>query len=46
VAGNRFSIADITAVVTVDFAAKAINPAVSQEHGSLRVVLIEHLLPR
>jgi glutathione S-transferase len=36
VAGQRFSIADITALVTVDFAAKAINFHVSDEHRSLK----------
>jgi glutathione S-transferase len=36
VAGDRFSIADITALVTVDFAAKAINFPVPEEHGSLK----------
>jgi glutathione S-transferase len=36
VAGQRFSVADITALVTVDFAAKAINFSVPDEHGSLK----------
>ena len=36
VAGQRFSVADITALVTVDFAARAINFAVSNEHRSLK----------
>ena len=36
VAGRRFSVADITALVTVDFAARAINFAVSDEHRSLK----------
>ncbi len=36
VAGQRFSVADITALVTVDFAAKAINFAVLGEHRSLK----------
>ena len=36
VAGERYSIADITALVTVDFAAKAINLAVPEEHASLK----------
>lgn len=36
VAGQRFSVADITALVTVDFAAKAINLAVADEHRSLK----------
>jgi glutathione S-transferase len=36
VAGQRFSIADITALVTVDFAAKAINFAVPDQHRSLK----------
>lgn len=36
VAGDRFSVADITALVTVDFAAKAINVSVPDEHRSLR----------
>jgi glutathione S-transferase len=36
VAGQRFSVADITALVTVDFAAKAINFPVSDEHRSLK----------
>jgi glutathione S-transferase len=34
VAGQRFSIADITALVTVDFAAKALNFLVPDEHRS------------
>jgi glutathione S-transferase len=36
VAGQRFSVADITALATVDFAAKAINFPVSDEHRSLK----------
>ena len=36
VAGERFSIADITALVAVDFAAKAINFPVADEHRSMR----------
>jgi len=36
VAGERYSIADITAIVTVDFAAKAINFAVPEEHAALK----------
>jgi glutathione S-transferase len=36
VAGERYSIADITAMVTVDFAAKAINFAVPAEHAALK----------
>jgi glutathione S-transferase len=36
VAGQRFSVADITALVTVDFAAKAINCPVPDEHRSLK----------
>jgi glutathione S-transferase len=36
VAGQRFSVADITALVTVDFAAKAINYPVPDEHCSLK----------
>jgi glutathione S-transferase len=36
VAGQRFSAADITALVTVDFAAKAINFSVPNEHRSLK----------
>jgi len=36
VAGQRFSVADITALVTVDFAAKAINVSVPQQHRSLQ----------
>ena len=36
VAGQRFSVADITALVAVDFAAKAINFAVPGEHRSLK----------
>jgi glutathione S-transferase len=35
-AGQRFSVADITALVTVDFAAKAINFPVPDEHRSLK----------
>jgi glutathione S-transferase len=36
VAGERYSIADITALVTIDFAAKAINFAVPEEHAALK----------
>ena len=36
VAGQRFSVADITSLVTVDFAAKAINLAVPDERRSLK----------
>jgi glutathione S-transferase len=36
VAGQRFSVADITALVAVDFAAKAINVAVRDQHRSLK----------
>ena len=36
VAGQRFSVADITALVTVDFAAKAINFPVPDEQRSLK----------
>jgi glutathione S-transferase len=36
VAGERYSIADITAMVTVDFAAKAIHFAVPEEHAALK----------
>jgi glutathione S-transferase len=36
VAGQRFSVADITALVTVDFAVKAINLPVPDEHRSLK----------
>jgi glutathione S-transferase len=36
VAGQRFSVADITALVTMDFAAKAINFAVPYKHRSLK----------
>jgi glutathione S-transferase len=36
VAGERYSIADITAMVTIDFAAKAINFAVPEEHAALK----------
>jgi glutathione S-transferase len=36
VAGQRFSVADITALVTVDFAAKAINLPVPDGHRSLK----------
>jgi glutathione S-transferase len=35
VAGERYSIADITAMVTIGFAAKAINLAVPEEHTAL-----------
>jgi glutathione S-transferase len=36
VAGERYSIADITALVTVDFASKAIGFAVPEEHSALK----------
>ena len=36
VAGDSFSVADITALVTVDFAAKAIGFSVPDEHRSLK----------
>jgi len=36
VAGEHYSIADITALVTVDFAAKAINFPLSDEHTTLK----------
>jgi glutathione S-transferase len=36
VAGQRFSVADITVLVTVDFVAKAINFPVPDEHRSLK----------
>jgi glutathione S-transferase len=36
VAGQRFSVADITALVTVDFAARAINFPVPDQHRSLK----------
>lgn len=36
VAGDRFSVADITALVTVDFAAKAIDFPVPEEHVALK----------
>ena len=36
VAGDRFSAADITAVVTIDFATKALNPPIPTEGGALR----------
>jgi glutathione S-transferase len=36
VAGQRFSVADITALVTTDFAAKAINFSLPDEHRSLK----------
>jgi len=36
VAGEHYSIADITALVTVDFAAKAINVPLPDEHTALR----------
>jgi glutathione S-transferase len=35
-AGQRFSVADITALVAVDFAARAINVAVPDQHRSLK----------
>src|SRR6202790_1239861 len=36
VAGDRFSAADITALVTVDFATKAMDRPLSEEHRSLK----------
>ena len=36
VAGDRYSAADVTALVTVDFAAKAINLPVPETHAALR----------
>jgi glutathione S-transferase len=36
VAGEHYSIADITALVTVDFAAKAINFPLPDEHAALK----------
>jgi glutathione S-transferase len=36
VAGNRFSAADITALVTIDFATKALDLPIPAERGSLR----------
>lgn len=36
VAGDRFSAADITALVTVDFATKAMDSPLSEEHRSLK----------
>jgi len=36
VAGEHYSIADITALVTVDFAAKAINLALPEQHVALK----------
>jgi glutathione S-transferase len=36
VAGDRYSVADITALVTVDFAAKAINLPVAEKHVALK----------
>jgi glutathione S-transferase len=36
VAGDRFSVADITAVVTVDFATKALDLAIPQGNGATR----------
>jgi glutathione S-transferase len=36
VAGQRFSVADITVLVTVDFAARAINFPVPDKHRSLK----------
>jgi glutathione S-transferase len=35
-AGQRFSVADTTALVAVDFAAKAINFLIPDEHRSLK----------
>ena len=36
VAGDEFSVADITAVVTVDFATKAVDLAIANEHAALK----------
>jgi len=36
VAGDHYSIADITALVTVDFAVKALNLPLTQEHDAVR----------
>jgi len=36
VAGEHYSIADITALVTIDFAAKAINVPLPDGHAALR----------
>jgi glutathione S-transferase len=36
IAGDAFSVADITAVVTVDFAAKAAGLPIAQEHAALK----------
>ncbi|MFJ2363768.1 glutathione S-transferase family protein [Pseudomonas sp. NPDC087697] len=36
VAGDRYSVADITALVAVDFAAKAINFPIPEEHADLK----------
>ena len=36
IAGDEFSVADITAVVTVDFAARAAGLAMPEEHAALR----------
>ena len=34
VAGDRFSVADITAIVTVDFATKALNMPIPEHHAA------------
>ena len=36
IAGEEFSVADITAVVTVDFAAKAVGLSMTDEHAALK----------
>jgi glutathione S-transferase len=36
VAGDRFSVADITAVVTVDFATKALDQAIPDGNSTTR----------
>ena len=36
VAGEAFSVADITTVVTIDFAAKAAGLSIGSEHGALK----------
>jgi len=36
VAGEQFSVADITALVTIDFAAKALGTSIAEQHRGLR----------
>jgi glutathione S-transferase len=36
IAGNRFSVADITAIVTVDFATKALSTPIPEHHAALQ----------